>query len=166
MVSVDRNEATLTAAHIVEDYWRAYHLVYGQEPRVRYMGNQWYSVNGQMVHRSFVLSETLRLTGMARQKHRSQTDKGSSAALSPSCAVCKPLHLPQKNGRSQYDMDRPCDSTARQPQVYETSFASNVIGTAASACEIGQPVLASSANSLNLAASIRRCCPPPSGESR
>ena len=75
MVSIDRTETTLTTAQIVEGYWRAYQLVYGHKPTVRYMGNQWFNVNGQMVHRSFMLSETTRLTGMARLRNRTQADK-------------------------------------------------------------------------------------------
>jgi hypothetical protein len=75
MVSIDQSEATSSAVHIVEDYGRAYQLAYGQKPRVRYMGNQWFNINGQMVHRSFLESETTRLTGMARARHRSHTDK-------------------------------------------------------------------------------------------
>ena len=69
-------ETTLTSADIVEDYGCAYRLVYDKTPNVRYIGNQWYAINGQTVHRSVILSETDRLQNLARQRVRRQTDKG------------------------------------------------------------------------------------------
>jgi hypothetical protein len=78
IVSMTLTETTLTSADIVADYGYAYRLVYDRAPAVRYVGNQWYAINGQTVHRSVVLSETERLHDLARKRvrARSKTDKG------------------------------------------------------------------------------------------
>jgi hypothetical protein len=40
-------------------------IVYGQEPRTNYIGNQWYQVNGQPVHYTILIQETQRLRDLA-----------------------------------------------------------------------------------------------------
>ena len=59
----------------------AYNLVYRKCPSVRYMGNQWYQVNSEVVHRSDLINETARLKGLARQQRAQFADKGVVARL-------------------------------------------------------------------------------------
>lgn len=59
------DETTLPPRYVVEHYRQAYSRLNGCEPNVRYLGNQWFSVNGETVHRSMVLSEIERLNALA-----------------------------------------------------------------------------------------------------
>ncbi len=68
--------ATLAPHHLLQDYWRAYRLAFGKQPTVRYVGNQWYLLNGELVHRSDIELETTRLNSLARQRHLHNADKG------------------------------------------------------------------------------------------
>lgn len=74
-------DVTLTPHHIVEGYWHVYKLVYGQHPKVRYVGNQWYEVNNELVHRTDLMTETARLHILAREKQRQRTDKSMVSRL-------------------------------------------------------------------------------------
>lgn len=66
-----------TATHPADEYMDSYRVafeqVYGREPVVRYMGNQWYQVNGEMVHHTIIVSEISRLHDLALlQRRRTQ----------------------------------------------------------------------------------------------
>lgn len=54
-------EQTLTPHLILEGYSDLYQKIYSHAPQVDYMGNSWYRVNGELVHRSVLLSEIDRL---------------------------------------------------------------------------------------------------------
>ena len=58
--------ATLTPKHIVDSFQRAYRRVYGREAQVVHMFAEWYTVNGETVHRMTLFSEISRLNELAR----------------------------------------------------------------------------------------------------
>ncbi len=60
--------ATLTPKHIVDAFQRAYKQVYGREAQVVHMFAEWYTVNGETVHRVTLFSETVRLNDLAKQQ--------------------------------------------------------------------------------------------------
>ncbi|MEO8395346.1 MAG: hypothetical protein ABI700_20290 [Chloroflexota bacterium] len=71
------DDPTLPPRYVVENYRRAYTVINGREPFVRYMGNHWYNVNGETVHRSTLMEEIARLRTLSqRQTIVANTDKG------------------------------------------------------------------------------------------
>ncbi len=66
MVVVD--DPTLPPRYVVENYRRAYSVVNGRDPFVRYMGNHWYHVNGETVHRSTLIDEIARLRTLSQRQ--------------------------------------------------------------------------------------------------
>lgn len=70
------DDSSLPPRYVVENYRRAYLAVNGREPRVRYMGNHWYSVNGETVHRSTLMEEIERLCSLARARSVESANKG------------------------------------------------------------------------------------------
>jgi hypothetical protein len=71
------DDPTLPPRYVVENYRRAYTSFNGREPAVRYMGNHWYNVNGETVHRSTLMEEIARLRMMSqRQTIVANKDKG------------------------------------------------------------------------------------------
>src|SRR5260221_3751114 len=60
--------ATLTPKHIVDAFQRAYRQVYGREAQVVHMFAEWYTVNGETVHRMTLFSEIARLNDLAKQQ--------------------------------------------------------------------------------------------------
>lgn len=70
------DDPTLPPRYVVENYRRAFTSINGREPFVRYMGNHWYNVNGETVHRSTLMEEIARLRSLSqRQNIKSSTDK-------------------------------------------------------------------------------------------
>jgi hypothetical protein len=70
------DDPTLPPRYVVENYRRAYTVINGREPFVRYMGNHWYNVNGETVHRSTLMEEIARLRNLSqRQTIVANTDK-------------------------------------------------------------------------------------------
>ena len=70
------DDPTLPPRYVVENYRRAYTVINGREPFVRYMGNHWYNVNGETVHRSTLMEEIARLRNLSqRQTITTKTDK-------------------------------------------------------------------------------------------
>lgn len=61
-------EATIPPRYVVEDYRAAYVSANGREPAVRYMGNHWYYVNGETVHRMTLMGEIERLRAMPAKR--------------------------------------------------------------------------------------------------
>lgn len=53
----------------VENYRDAFQRVYEQEPRIYYMGNQWYQVNGKPLHHTVLVVEIDRLNDLANMRH-------------------------------------------------------------------------------------------------
>ena len=62
------DDPTLPPRYVVENYRRAYAVVNGREPFVRYMGNHWYNVNGETVHRSTLMEEIARLRNQSQRR--------------------------------------------------------------------------------------------------
>lgn len=70
------DDPTLPPRYVVENYRRAYATINGRDPFVRYMGNHWYQVNGETVHRSTLMEEIARLRTLSqRQNIKANTDK-------------------------------------------------------------------------------------------
>ena len=69
------DDPTLPPRYVVENYRRAYNMINGREPTVRYMGNHWYNVNGETVHRSTLMEEIARLRNMSQRQTLVRTDK-------------------------------------------------------------------------------------------
>lgn len=61
MATIDE---TLTPQDIADGYIRCFAALHGKTPTVRHMGGHWYQVNGEIVHRSTLTKEILRLRGM------------------------------------------------------------------------------------------------------
>ncbi len=62
------NDATLTPKHIVDSFQNAYRRVYRREAQVVHMFAEWYTVNGETVHRMTLFSEISRLNQLARDQ--------------------------------------------------------------------------------------------------
>jgi hypothetical protein len=69
---------TIPADQIVKDYWQAFKLVYGQEPKAYYLGNGWYSVNGEIVYRRILEHEIAHLRDLARKQRKQRTGTSKS----------------------------------------------------------------------------------------
>lgn len=77
----ERSDQTLSPEAIIESFMTAYSRVYRKYPNVQYTGHQWYKINGEVVHRSDLLSETVRLNSLARQQRAQLTDRGVVSRL-------------------------------------------------------------------------------------
>jgi hypothetical protein len=60
--------ATLTPKDIVDAFQRAYRQIYGREAQVVHMFAEWYTVNGETVHRMTLFSEIARLNDLVKQQ--------------------------------------------------------------------------------------------------
>lgn len=58
----------LNPQELAEGYIRFYKQVHGRAPRVRYAGNQWFQVNGEVVHSTTLAEEVEHLRALSRQK--------------------------------------------------------------------------------------------------
>jgi hypothetical protein len=70
------DDPTLPPRHLVENYRRAYETLNKREPVIRYMGNHWYFVNGETVHRVTLIEEIARLRTLTQRQSLLQGDKG------------------------------------------------------------------------------------------
>lgn len=103
----DHDVTTLTPRHIVEAFQRAYYQVYGREAQVVHMFAEWYTVNGETVHRVTLFNEIARLSDIAKyqraQAQQEQLYAQEQAALAqqqmqyaaPEAAVMPPPAAPQ-----------------------------------------------------------------------
>ncbi|MDX2160890.1 MAG: hypothetical protein SF162_06150 [bacterium] len=66
MVAVE--DPSLPPRYIVEHFRKAYHGLHRREPMVRYMGNHWFYVNGETVHRATLIEEIARLRELAQRQ--------------------------------------------------------------------------------------------------
>jgi hypothetical protein len=73
MIAVD--DPTLPPRYVMDSYKRAYLKVHGREPMARYMGNHWYYINGETVHRLTLMNEISRLHEMQQAPPPIKTDK-------------------------------------------------------------------------------------------
>jgi hypothetical protein len=60
--------ATLTPKDIVDAFQRAYRKIYGREAQVVHMFAEWYTVNGETVHRMTLFREISRLNDLVKQQ--------------------------------------------------------------------------------------------------
>ena len=68
MMLLVADDPTLPPRYIVEHFRKAYNGVHKREPMVRYMGNHWYYVNGETVHRSMLIEEIARLRELSQRQ--------------------------------------------------------------------------------------------------
>lgn len=61
-------DPTLPPRYLVEHFRKAYQGVHQREPMVRYMGNHWYYVNGETVHRTTLIEEISRLRDLSQRQ--------------------------------------------------------------------------------------------------
>lgn len=69
------DDPTLPPRYVVEIYRKAYESCYRCEPSVRYVGNHWYHVNGETVHRVTLMEEIARLRAANQKQHLLKSDK-------------------------------------------------------------------------------------------
>lgn len=70
------DDPTMPPRYVIEHYRKAYNSIHKRDPLVRYMGNHWYYVNGETVHRKTLLEEVARLCDQAeREVARLSPDK-------------------------------------------------------------------------------------------
>ncbi len=72
------DDPTLPPRYVLENYRKAYFVLNGCEPVVRYMGNHWYSVSGETVHRSTLMEEIARLRTLAQAQTLRQPKSNKS----------------------------------------------------------------------------------------
>lgn len=58
------DDPTIPPRYIVEGYRKAYKSIHEREPQCRYIGNHWYNVNGETVHRAMLMDEIARLRSL------------------------------------------------------------------------------------------------------
>jgi len=68
------DDPTLPPRYIVEHFRKAYHGVHKRDPMVRYMGNHWYYVNGETVHRG-TLGEDMGAGSLSSEAPQSGMDQ-------------------------------------------------------------------------------------------
>ncbi|MBI1281967.1 MAG: hypothetical protein GC179_27830 [Anaerolineaceae bacterium] len=71
----DHDSTTLTPQYIVDSFQSAYRQVYGRDAQVVHMFAEWYTVNGETVHRMTLFSETSRLRELVRVQQSQQTQR-------------------------------------------------------------------------------------------
>jgi hypothetical protein len=65
----------LPPRYVVEQFTRAYDSAYNCKPSIRYMGNHWYSVNGETVHRVTIMQEIAHLRDLSSRRQLINTEK-------------------------------------------------------------------------------------------
>lgn len=68
--TIHPNEVTLTPDAIIEHYSRAFYGVHQQSPDACYLGNGWYQINGEIVHRITLFLEIGRLRELETERKR------------------------------------------------------------------------------------------------
>jgi hypothetical protein len=66
-------EETITPQDITTSYTRSHEALYGYTPQIRHMSGYWYQVNGEIVHRSTLTAETLRLRQLVQKRNKPET---------------------------------------------------------------------------------------------
>ena len=74
-MAVVRDDPSLPPRYVVDNYRRVYETAHGRQPAVRYMGNHWYSVNGETVHRITLMEEINRLSMLSQKQRLVGADK-------------------------------------------------------------------------------------------
>jgi hypothetical protein len=65
---ITNDDPTLPPRYVVDSFKRAFEHAYGREASIRYIGNHWYHVNGETVHRVMLMEEIIRLHELEQQK--------------------------------------------------------------------------------------------------
>lgn len=81
MTTVFCDDPTIPPRYVVEDYRKAYARVNRREPQCRYIGNHWYNVNGETVHRAELMGEIARLRDLAQRTTLMTTDRSIISRL-------------------------------------------------------------------------------------
>ena len=69
------NDPTIPPRYIVEGYRKAYARIHSREPQCRYIGNHWYNVNGETVHRATLTDEIARLRNLDQRDNSGRPDR-------------------------------------------------------------------------------------------
>lgn len=70
---MDLTEKTITPQDIADGYTRHHEALYGYTPKIRHMSGYWYQVNGEIVHRSTLTAETLRLKQLVQKQQKTES---------------------------------------------------------------------------------------------
>lgn len=70
------DDPTLPPRYVIECYRRVYQQVNGGEPTCAYVGNHWYNINGETVHRSVLMGEIARLRDLTAVRERPSANRG------------------------------------------------------------------------------------------
>ena len=105
--------ATLTPKHIVDAFKSAYRKVYGREAQVVHMFAEWYTVNGETVHRVTLFSETARLSDFAKQQQAMIAQKEQEQFI-------QQMWYAEQQAQAQYE----------QEQLAQQQFATQQAGLA------------------------------------
>jgi hypothetical protein len=95
----NHGEATLTPKHIVDAFQSAYRKVYGREAQVVHMFAEWYTVNGETVHRMTLFSEISRLNQLAREQQAIIAQKQQEQFI-------QQMYYAEQQARAQYEQER------------------------------------------------------------
>ena len=106
------NDATLTPKHIVDAFQNAYRHVYGREAQVVHMFAEWYTVNGETVHRMTLFSEIARLNDHAKQQ--------AMIAQKQQEQFIQQMWYAEQQAKAQYE----------QEQLAQQQFATQPVGLA------------------------------------
>lgn len=68
-------DPSLPPRYLVEHFRKVYEKAHQREPMVRYMGNHWYYVNGETVHRTTLIEEIQRLQHLIQRQNIVKTDQ-------------------------------------------------------------------------------------------
>ncbi|MGQ9909572.1 MAG: hypothetical protein ACUVS2_12120 [Candidatus Flexifilum sp.] len=86
------DDRTLTPRLILDQFIELHERVYGRQPSVRYMGNHWYSIDGETVHRATIFAEIERLTEIIRAR---ASEQAWAVAVAPPQPAPAPLSPPE-----------------------------------------------------------------------
>lgn len=103
------DDHTLTPRAILDLYCEKYSLIYGRAPSVRYMGNHWFNIDGETVHRTNLLEEIERLHAMLKTITREMP------AVTPPVQAAPPPPVPQMTHQPAQPMAEPALAVAGQP---------------------------------------------------
>ena len=75
------DDPTIPPRYIVEGYRKAYSRVHSRDPQCRYIGNHWYNVNGETVHRATLMDEINRLRYLGQRGNGGRADRSAIQRL-------------------------------------------------------------------------------------
>ena len=75
------DDPTVPPRYVIEDYRKAYVRVNRREPQCRYVGNHWYNVNGETVHRAELMCEIARLRDLGQRASFINTERSVVSLL-------------------------------------------------------------------------------------